>query len=201
MTGDAQSASAIEAASVILPSVLAGVEPAAAVTAPDELVQAHPDTQAVIVDPAAVAAGQLVTAAVLADTDAGSVLPRAAEGAMSAASAPATTTTFDIIVVGAGLSGLKAAADLQGKGYSVVVLEGRDRLGGRVHSVKMSPTSSSSVEAGAQWLHGNNPNAVYSLVVNTLGITPVSSGNLEALRYTSSNAFVPANTEDTFWTQ
>lgn len=120
-------------------------------------------------------------------------------GEVSAASAPATT--FDVIVVGAGLSGLKAAADLQGKGYSVVVLEGRGRLGGRVHSLKMSPTSSSSVEIGAQWLHGNNPNAVYSFVVNTLGITPVSSGNLEALRYTSSNAFVPGTTESIFWTQ
>jgi hypothetical protein len=65
----------------------------------------------------------------------------------------------------------------------------------------MSPTSVGPVEIGAQWLHGNNPNAVYSLVVNKLGITPVSSGNLEALRYTSTSGFVSATTENTFWTQ
>lgn len=39
-----------------------------------------------------------------------------------------------VIVVGAGLAGLAAARQLKIKGHRVIVLEGRDRIGGRVHS-------------------------------------------------------------------
>ena len=40
--------------------------------------------------------------------------------------------TADVIVIGAGLSGLQAAWNLEQKGFKVLVLEGRDRVGGRV---------------------------------------------------------------------
>ena len=40
-------------------------------------------------------------------------------------------TTVDVVVIGAGVSGLVAARDLVREGYSVVVIEARDRLGGR----------------------------------------------------------------------
>ena len=40
-------------------------------------------------------------------------------------------TTVDVVVIGAGVSGLVAARDLAREGYSVVVIEARDRLGGR----------------------------------------------------------------------
>jgi monoamine oxidase len=40
--------------------------------------------------------------------------------------------TADVIVIGAGLSGLQAAWVLEQKGFKVLVLEGRDRVGGRV---------------------------------------------------------------------
>ncbi|MGB7903376.1 MAG: FAD-dependent oxidoreductase [Steroidobacteraceae bacterium] len=44
----------------------------------------------------------------------------------------AAEDTADVIVVGAGLSGLQAAWALEQKGFKVLVLEGRDRVGGRV---------------------------------------------------------------------
>lgn len=45
-----------------------------------------------------------------------------------------STDTYDVIVVGAGISGLSAAKLLHEKGLRVVVLEGRDRVGGRTYT-------------------------------------------------------------------
>ena len=45
----------------------------------------------------------------------------------------------DVIVVGAGLSGLNSALLLENAGYKVQVLEGRDRVGGRVNSLRNIP--------------------------------------------------------------
>ncbi|MBJ7343123.1 MAG: NAD(P)-binding protein, partial [Solirubrobacteraceae bacterium] len=41
-----------------------------------------------------------------------------------------------IIVVGAGLAGLGAAATLRARGFDVTVVEARERIGGRVNSVE-----------------------------------------------------------------
>jgi monoamine oxidase len=56
----------------------------------------------------------------------------------------------DVVVVGAGLAGLTAARDLVAAGRSVVLLEARDRVGGR--TVNATTADGSVVELGGQWI-------------------------------------------------
>jgi len=55
-----------------------------------------------------------------------------------------------IVVVGAGLAGLTAALRLTQAGHVVTVLEARDRVGGRVHSVTLK--NGAVAELGGEWL-------------------------------------------------
>lgn len=54
----------------------------------------------------------------------------------------------DVVVVGAGFAGMVAARDLLRQGYSVLVLEARDRVGGRVRAGRVAGLS---VDFGGTW--------------------------------------------------
>ena len=56
-----------------------------------------------------------------------------------AAASAGATRTLDVIVLGAGLAGLQAARQLEAAGFSVRVLEGSARIGGRVHTLDALP--------------------------------------------------------------
>ena len=58
----------------------------------------------------------------------------------------------DVVVVGAGLAGLAAARGLVAAGRSVVVLEGRDRVGGRTRNERVGDGPADVVELGGQWV-------------------------------------------------
>lgn len=62
----------------------------------------------------------------------------------------------DIIIIGAGAAGLAAARGLSTSGRSVVVLEARDRIGGRIHTLHDN-NFSVPIEAGAEFIHGDLP--------------------------------------------
>ncbi|MFJ7199621.1 flavin monoamine oxidase family protein [Streptomyces sp. NPDC098926] len=73
---------------------------------------------------------------------------------------------MDTIVVGAGIAGITAARLLHAAGRRVVVLEARDRVGGRIWTDR---TAGFSVDRGASWIHGLTGNPLTE-VVTALGM-------------------------------
>lgn len=66
-----------------------------------------------------------------------------------------------VVVVGAGLAGIAAARTLTAAGYKVVILEARDRVGGRTVSVPLG--DGFRVDLGASWIHGVQGNPIAEL--------------------------------------
>lgn len=66
-----------------------------------------------------------------------------------------------VIVVGAGLAGLCAARDLAEAGAKVIVVEARDRIGGRIWTSRQWPDL--PTDMGASWIHGLDGNPMTDL--------------------------------------
>ncbi|KAI8313076.1 putative flavin-containing monoamine oxidase A [Colletotrichum sp. SAR11_59] len=75
---------------------------------------------------------------------------------------PIEPVYVDIVVVGAGLSGLRAAVDIHKSGLSYVVLEAMDRVGGKTLSVPASPQGG-VVDVGAAWINNTSQVEMYRL--------------------------------------
>jgi monoamine oxidase len=69
---------------------------------------------------------------------------------------PGVAETSDVLVLGAGVSGLAAAARLTAAGCTVRVLEARDRVGGRVFTLRGEPWPV-PVDLGAEFIQGRIP--------------------------------------------
>ena len=78
---------------------------------------------------------------------------------------------IDVVVVGAGLSGLVAAQRLQDQGLRVRVLEARDRVGGRL--VAATTPSGATVDLGGQW--GGASHHRLAALVQELGLATFPS--------------------------
>ncbi|WP_179295485.1 flavin monoamine oxidase family protein [Bacillus sp. FJAT-45350] len=77
-------------------------------------------------------------------------------------------TTYDAIIIGAGLSGLTSAYYLKKQGYRVLILEAQARVGGRVHSVNYH---NFCIDLGAQWINPNQKRM--QALINEFGLTLV----------------------------
>lgn len=76
-----------------------------------------------------------------------------------------------VVVIGAGVAGLAAAQASLQAGREVVVVEARDRLGGRTHSVQVGDTT---VDLGAAWMQQLPTNPLVA-VIDRLGLQRVST--------------------------
>ena len=86
---------------------------------------------------------------------------------------------MDVIIIGAGAAGLAAARELTHSKLSVLVLEARDRIGGRCWS-RREPELDVPIEYGAEFIHGR-PEATFSLLRNC---------DIEAIERTGTRWFV-----------
>jgi len=102
----------------------------------------------------------------------------------------------DVVVVGGGVAGLSAAAELVQQGLTVKVLEARHRLGGRMFS---QDHGDGLIEFGANWIHGANiTNSLFSFamqegLLDPLFIDEPTVGNF----YTSDGREIDSETSET----
>ena len=99
----------------------------------------------------------------------------------------------DVVVIGAGAAGLAAARQLHDAGVDVAVLEARDRIGGRVFTIR-DPQTSSPIELGAEFVHGRAPE-LQSLIKDA-SLTMV---DIEGTRWTPTSTTL--RRVDDFWEQ
>src|SRR5690242_85469 len=65
-----------------------------------------------------------------------------------------------VIVIGAGIAGLAAARALTNLGLKPVILEARDRIGGRIWTTSLD---CEPIDLGASWIHGKLGNPIANL--------------------------------------
>jgi monoamine oxidase len=99
---------------------------------------------------------------------------------------------FDVIVVGAGAAGLAAAAELLRGGRSVLLLEARDRIGGRIWT-RRETDFSVPIELGAEFVHGHAPLTRALLAQAGVRIIEATDSHwtLQEGRVLPANAFFP----------
>lgn len=77
---------------------------------------------------------------------------------------PQEIKTVDVVIVGAGLSGLQAALDIQKAGLSFAILEARDRVGGKTLARPLA-SGKGVVDIGAAWLNDKTQPRIYELAM------------------------------------
>ncbi len=69
-----------------------------------------------------------------------------------------------VVVIGAGISGLAAAKKLKQKGFTVVILEAQEKVGGRIRTDRSLGVA---FDEGASWIHGSKGNLITNLAARS----------------------------------
>lgn len=98
-----------------------------------------------------------------------------------------------IIIIGAGIAGIKAAQELKKMGYEATIIEGRDRTGGRIHTlISEELKQGSGIDIGASFIYGNQAGNPLINLCKDLGKTIHPCGNNFVLYDTDGNQVNPA---------
>jgi monoamine oxidase len=82
----------------------------------------------------------------------------------------------DVIIIGAGAAGVSAATGLASAGLSITLLEARDRIGGRIFTLR-DPKLDAPIELGAEFIHGRPPEIFDLLKARQVQIREVDGDN------------------------
>ncbi|WP_295533638.1 FAD-dependent oxidoreductase, partial [Synechococcus sp. UW140] len=82
-----------------------------------------------------------------------------------------SNSKVDVVVIGAGISGLIAARDLEKQNRSTTVLEAQERIGGRCH--RMQTINNWWLDLGGQWM--GQTHHLFKALANELGIKTFDS--------------------------
>lgn len=79
-------------------------------------------------------------------------------------SVQSTPKQADVLVVGAGLSGLRAALGVQASGLSCIVVEAIDRVGGKTLTVPSKHSGPGVSDIGGAWINDTSQSEMYQLL-------------------------------------
>lgn len=98
-----------------------------------------------------------------------------------------TSTNADVLVLGAGIAGLAAARTLTEKGRNVIILEARNRIGGRMWT---DSSLGPPLDLGASWIHGVNENPITKLA-KEFGIKTLPTDGENAIEFSADGRELP----------
>lgn len=79
-----------------------------------------------------------------------------------------------VVIIGGGIAGLSAARELLHHGFTVTVLEAKNRFGGRIHTIRDGKLP---IELGAEFIHGKSKPLLDAIHVAGLTIDTVPARN------------------------
>lgn len=97
-----------------------------------------------------------------------------------------------VLVIGAGLAGLAASRELTRAGHQVVVLEARDRIGGRIWTSNKWPDL--ALDLGATWIHGVTGNPITD-IANRLGAKRLDTSFARTVVYNTNGQLLSEREE------
>ena len=82
-----------------------------------------------------------------------------------------------VVIIGGGVAGLTAAGRLTEAGIDAVIVEGRSRLGGRIHTIDADGSDAAWIDMGAAWIDDHKTNRVFhTLDAAGVGVAPTWPG-------------------------